>query len=252
MPDDLIPIENIRCVLLDIEGTVSDVRFVYEVMFPFARSNMAAYLSGSWTTTAVRAAVQQVALDADLELESWLGETWLEGKSETLRVCIAHLEELMDRDSKSTGLKALQGLVWKSGFESGEIRAELFSEVSSALHAWKDAGLDLRIYSSGSVLAQKLFFGHTTDGDLLPILSGFYDTLFGKKQEAESYRRIAADTQLPPNEILFLSDVAEEIAAALQSGMQAIAVVRPSNKPLPDSFSGVKIQSLDQLQLSAT
>jgi len=247
MPTELIELENVRCVLLDIEGTVSDVRFVYDVMFPFARKNMAFFLAENWRSESVRSAIQQVAMDAQLELAVWLGDDWTAGKQETLESCFEHLDVLMDRDSKSTGLKALQGLVWKAGFESGEIRAELFGEVSSTLKKWKNAGLDLRVYSSGSILAQKLFFGHTTDGDLTPSLSGFYDTTYGKKQEIESYRRIASEIQLPPNQILFLSDVAEEIVAALQAGMQSVAVVRPSNKRLPDDFQGLQVQDLTQL-----
>jgi len=250
MPSALIELQNVRCVLLDIEGTVSDVRFVYDVMFPYARSHMSRFLTENWKTESVRSALHQVAVDARRTLADWLGANWAEGEPETHQACVGHLEQLMDGDSKSTGLKALQGLVWKAGFESGEIRAELFSEVSQALKAWKDAGLDLRIYSSGSILAQRLFFGHTTDGDLLPLLSGFYDTTFGKKQEVESYRKITIDIEFPANQILFLSDVAEEIAAAAQAGMQAIAVVRPSNKPLPAHFEGVKIESLNQLVLA--
>ena len=250
MPSELIKLQDVRCVLLDIEGTVSDVRFVYEVMFPYARNHMGRFLVENWKTESVRSALQQVAVDAQRTLADWLGDHWADGGQETHQVCIAHLEQLMDGDSKSTGLKALQGLVWKAGFESGEIRAELFSEVSQILKTWKDAGLDLRIYSSGSILAQRLFFGHTTDGDLLPLLSGFYDTTFGKKQEVESYRKIATDIHFPANQILFLSDVAEEINAASQAGMQAIAVVRPSNKPLPAHFDGIKIESLNQLILA--
>lgn len=249
MPSAMIELQNVRCVLLDIEGTVSDVRFVYEVMFPHARSHMGRFLAENWTTESVLSALHQVALDAQRTLTDWLGVHWADGKPETRQACVAHLEQLMDSDSKSTGLKGLQGLVWKAGFESGEIRAELFSEVSQTLKTWKDAGLDLRIYSSGSILAQRLFFGHTTDGDLLPLLSGFYDTTYGKKQEVESYRKIATDISFPANQILFLSDVAEEITAALQAGMQAIAVVRPSNKPLPAHFEGSKITSLNQLVL---
>src|SRR5262249_37415562 len=135
---------------------------------------------------------------------------------------------LMDSDAKATGLKALQGLIWQSGFESGEMKAHVYEDVPLALAAWNAAGKDVRIYSSGGVQAQKLFFGYTIAGDLLLQFRGHYDTTTGPKKEAESYRMIAADFGLPPDEILFLSDIVAELDAARAAGMQTGLVVRPS------------------------
>jgi enolase-phosphatase E1 len=136
---------------------------------------------------------------------------------------------LMDADAKATGLKQLQGLIWKSGFESGELKAHVYEDVPPALESWTAAGKDVRIYSSGSVQAQRLFFGHTIAGDLLPRFRGHYDTTTGPKKEAESYRKIAAAFGLPLTAILFLSDIVTELDAAREAGLATALVVRPGN-----------------------
>ena len=170
----MVPYSKIEIVLLDIEGTVSDVRFVYDVMFPFAKQSMKSFLESQSGVTEVRTAIEQVARDANLDVNHWfLDPTQNEIDVERLN---AHLQELMATDSKATGLKALQGLVWKSGFESGQLRAELFPDVLPALREWVTNGKRLFIYSSGSVLAQQLFFRFTTEGDLSGLLSGYFDT----------------------------------------------------------------------------
>jgi enolase-phosphatase E1 len=137
----------------------------------------------------------------------------------------------MDQDAKTTGLKQLQGLIWENGFESGELKAHLFDDVPQSLALWNMAGIDVRIYSSGSIHSQKLFFGHTTQGDLLHLLKGHYDTTTGPKRESESYTRIAAGFGLPPADVLFLSDVVAELDAARAAGMQTALVIRPGNAP---------------------
>lgn len=135
----------------------------------------------------------------------------------------------MNRDVKSTPLKTLQGMIWRSGFESGELVSHVFDDVPETLGHWADSGLDVRIYSSGSIDAQKLFFSHT-GGDLTPHLRGHYDTTTGPKREAASYRSIAADMAMEPREILFVSDVGEELDAARQAGMATALAIRPGNR----------------------
>src|SRR5205823_401284 len=133
---------------------------------------------------------------------------------------------------KSTALKSIQGKIWDKGFANGELKGEVFPDVPSALRRWTEEGKKVYIFSSGSVLAQKLVFGHTQYGDLTKYLSGFFDTKTGPKREPQSYNTIAKKIGIAPNDILFLSDVPEELIAAQQAGMQTKLVVRPGNKPI--------------------
>lgn len=239
-----------RCVLLDIEGTVSDVRFVYDVMFPYAKREMASYVTNHWSDRAVRDAVMRVATDAKHQnIEDWLGPDWQSENAACQRLLIDHLHDLMSRDSKDTGLKQLQGLVWQKGFQSGEIKSELFPDVLPALKVWKDSGLDLRIFSSGSVLAQKLFFEFTTSGNILHFFRAHYDTTIGSKKEASSYQRIVEDVGINASSMLFVTDVYQEIIAAEQAGLQVVASIRPNNASLPAEFHGASVTDFSQLHI---
>jgi enolase-phosphatase E1 len=221
-----------RGILLDIEGTTSSVSFVYDVMFPYVRKHLTFELLSNWLEPEYREAFGQIARDAGHEsLDGWLKQEGLtaENPLRAAEVVCREVTRLMDADAKATGLKQLQGLLWKSGFESGELQAHVYDDVPSALARWSAAGKDVRIYSSGSVQAQKLFFGHTIAGSLLPQFRGHYDTTVGGKKEAESYRRIAAEFALPPEEVLFLSDIVAELDAARASGLATALVTRPGN-----------------------
>ncbi len=244
----MVKFSNINTVLLDIEGTVSDVRFVYEIMFPFAKRHMKSFLESHHNLPDVRAAIEQVSRDANPEVNKW----FIDSKQNEIDIekLDKHLQALMASDSKATGLKALQGLVWKSGFETGQLRAELFPDVLPALRLWASIGKSLYIYSSGSVLAQQLFFRFTTEGDLSGLLSGYFDTMVGKKQEPTSYHRIAEAIGVRPQTILFVSDVAEELIAAAMTGMEVVASVRPSNKPLSPSYLGEQIRNFAEISLA--
>ncbi len=240
-----------QCVLLDIEGTVSDIRFVYDVMFPYAKSNLDQYVLENWGSLSVQGAVRTVAKDASItSIEDWLGPKWQSGDGSSIVKLSEHCQQLMLADSKTTGLKLLQGMVWQSGFESGALRAELFADVLPALEEWKASGLELRIYSSGSVLAQRMFFKYTVLGDLSDLFSAHYDTTIGAKKDSASYARIAVETQFDPSEIVFVTDVYAELIAAGQAGMQVVASVRPNNLPLPTEFTGLSITSFSQLDFS--
>ena len=236
---------GISVVLLDIEGTVSDIRFVYDVMFPYAQQNMALFLQMHWNEPAVQTAIQQVCADANQDPQTWLGES----TDQAQQTLLTHLNQLMANDSKSTGLKAIQGLVWKDGFESGAMRAELFDDVLPALEKWNVSGKMISIYSSGSILAQQLFFGHTIHGDVTPLLSHYFDTTTGPKRESISYISIAQAMQTPPSAILFVSDVGEELMAATNAGFQVVASVRPNNKPLLETYVGPAVSSFADIAI---
>jgi enolase-phosphatase E1 len=229
-----------RGILLDIEGTTSSISFVYDVMFPYVRKHLTFEVFSNWMEPEYIEAFHAIARDAGHEsLDAWLKKESLtrENPLRAAEVVCKEVTRLMDSDAKATGLKQLQGLIWQSGFESGELKAHVYDDVPPALVGWNSAGKDVRIYSSGSVQAQKLFFGHTIAGNLLPQFRGHYDTTMGPKKEAESYRKIAADFKLPPDEILFLSDVVAELDAARGAGMQTALVVRLGNPSAPAGHS---------------
>lgn len=220
----------IRRILLDIEGTVSPVAFVHETMFPYARREIPVYLAKQSRTSALPQALLQMARDAGVETFcAWCPYPW--GSAAAAEWVTEQAWKSMDADAKHTGLKSLQGLVWEAGFNDGTLRAPLFSDVPAALRRWREAGYDLRVYSSGSVAAQRLFFGHTDAGDLTTLFSGWYDTAIGGKRLALSYQAISADWGGDPTDGLFLSDVGEELDAADAAGWQTGLVERPGNKP---------------------
>ncbi len=233
-------------ILLDIEGTTSSVRFVYDVMFPYVRQHLAEFLEQHGNEPETVQACEQIARDTGAaSLAEWTGPV---SPEEARRNVKDEVLRLMDGDVKATGLKELQGLIWRNGFLSGQMRAHVYDDVLPALQAWTEARLDIRIYSSGSITAQKLFFGHTEKGDLLPYLRGHYDTTTGPKKEAASYVAIAKDMQQTPPQILFCSDVLAELEAASAAGMQTALVVRPGNAPINESHSHPVLTSFDQIR----
>ncbi len=224
-----------RGILLDVEGTTSSISFVYDVLFEFAKRHVGDFLITHQKDPVVS------GLGAALA-----AETGSDPQAGPAQLALAAID-LMNRDVKSTPLKALQGLIWRRGFESGELVAHVFPDVPPALEHWAASGLDVRIYSSGSVEAQKLFFGHTAAGNLLPTLRGHYDTTTGPKREASSYAEIAADMGVEPRAILFVSDVGAELDAARAAGMATALAVRPGNRPPGGLFDHDPIESFTEI-----
>jgi len=211
-----------RAVLTDIEGTTTPLSFVHGVLFPYARRRLAAACASGEE----RFAEALHRLRAEYEEDERSG-----ADLPAFGDGAPYARWLMDRDRKSTGLKILQGILWEDGYRSGELRGQVWPDVTDALRRWKERGIRVRIFSSGSVLAQKLLFGHSDQGDLLPYFEGFHDTTTGPKQSRDSYTAIAAAFGLPPGDVLFLSDVTAELDAARVAGMRTGLLVRPGNKP---------------------
>jgi len=212
--------DQVRGILLDIEGTTTPIAFVHEVLFSYARTHARDFLRNNQDSDDVRA---DVAL---------LREEHASDKSNNLEPpeSIAdYIDWLIDRDRKSTGLKSLQGKIWRQGYRDGSLKSQVFADVAPALERWRAAGLKISIFSSGSVLAQQLLFAHTDAGDLTKFIDGYFDTNVGKKAEAESYRKIAVAMDLKPSEILFISDVVAELEAAKEAGMKTLLSIRPGN-----------------------
>ncbi len=236
-----------QCILLDIEGTTSSISFVYDVMFPYIRENLAGFLEQNWESDSVQQCLPLLAAElGQNSKQDWLGDSL----SASRRKVEHAVGQLMDRDVKSTGLKQLQGAIWKAGFESRQLVAHLYDDVEPAIRNWISSGIDVRIYSSGSVQAQKLFFGHCVAGNLLPLLSAHYDTTIGPKQQADSYRAIAADAGLHPVQVVFVSDVAEELDAAREAGMLTALSSRPGNRPVANQHEYYMISRFDELNFS--
>ncbi len=222
-----------RAVLTDIEGTTTPVAFVYEVLFPYAAARLEGFAARAAENDAEnhaedsKVAAAFDGLRRELVAERGGPAAGHAGISEL----VAYARSLMAGDRKSTALKELQGLIWRRGYEEGSLAGEVFSDVPPALAAWRQAGLRLRVFSSGSILAQKLLFSTTAHGDLTRYFEGFHDTTTGPKAAAQSYRAIAAAFGEPATAILFLSDVTAELDAAAEAGLATGLLVRPGNRP---------------------
>jgi len=235
-------------MLLDIEGTTSSVSFVYDVMFPFVLRELDNYLESAWNEPSLAPVLDQIAKDTgSSDFASWTSDCTDE--SQRRAKVSAEIRRLMDGDVKATGLKALQGMIWKDGFERGEMIAQVFDDVPEALQAWTSAGLRVYIYSSGSIAAQKLFFGHCEAGNLLGYFSGHFDTTTGPKKEAKSYDAIAAQVGEAAEKVLFISDIVAELDAAKEIGMDTRLSIRPGNKPVEDGHTHEAITSFAQVSL---
>lgn len=204
---------DIRAILTDIEGTTSSISFVRDVLFPYARERLPAFVETHADTPDVQHWLHEAAKEAGL-LEA--------SRQEVIELLLRWIDE----DRKSTALKALQGMIWKDGYEAGDYRSHMYPDVAGRLRQWHAAGLPLYVYSSGSVPAQQLMFGYSDAGDLTPLFSGYFDTQTGAKRELESYRRIAEAIAISPEQILFLSDIVEELDAAKAAGLRTAWLIR--------------------------
>jgi enolase-phosphatase E1 len=230
--DNMSLLDEVRAILLDIEGTTTPIAFVHDVLFTYAREHVRAFLSMNPATDDVALLREEHAVDVK------------EGRNPP-PLTAEYIEWLIALDRKSTGLKSLQGKIWRQGYEDGSLRAQVFAEVAPAFERWRERGIGISIFSSGSVLAQQLLFAHTEVGDLTPFIDGYFDTRIGKKGEAESYRKIAEAMDLETRQILFISDVVTELHAANQSGMKTIMSIRPGNELQPQYPS---IRSFDEIR----
>ena len=224
---------TIKAILTDIEGTTTDINFVHKVLFPYAYDNLPQYLRNYAEEDAV------LAILADARAE--LGQP--DADLETL---IAAFLGWIEQDKKVTALKTLQGLIWVSGYQQGDFTGHLYPDAHQYLQQWQQQGLGLYVFSSGSVKAQKLLFGYSDFGDLTPLFSGYFDTTTGHKREAESYRKIADAMELPAEQILFLSDVTEELDAARDAGMQTVLLARDEQ---PEQANHLLVRSFDQISV---
>ena len=232
---------EIRGILLDIEGTTTPIAFVHEVLFSYARRHARDFLKNNLDSTEVLQDIARLREEHALDAKNNQNPPSL---STDIASVAAYIEWLIDRDRKSTGLKSLQGKIWRQGYKDGSLKSQVFADVAPAFQRWHAAGLNISIFSSGSVLAQQLLFAYTDAGDLTKFIDNYFDTNVGKKGDAQSYRKIAAALNLKPGEILFISDVRVELEAAEQTGMKTVLSVRPGNSA--QEWNGA-IESFDQV-----
>ncbi|MDB6162627.1 MAG: mtnC [Xanthomonadaceae bacterium] len=206
-------------ILTDIEGTTSSIAFVKDVLFPYARRELPRFVREHGDEPAVRQWLDSVATE--------------NGGICSDDVIVETLQGWIDQDRKHTALKALQGMLWRDGYVRGDFRGHIYPDAAEALQRWHREGRRLAVFSSGSVDAQQLLFGHSEAGDLTPLFSAFFDTRIGHKREPGSYRGIAEALQDDPGDVVFLSDVVEELDAARDAGLRTILLDRPRDYPHP-------------------
>jgi len=226
-PKSIFP--NIRVILLDIEGTTTPIEFVHQVLFPYARRRVHEFLTRHAADPDIRSDIALLRAEHAAEGTSW----------DDLASAEAYIYWLMDHDSKSTGLKSLQGRIWAEGYRNGDLKgkAVVYADVPDALRRWRAAGKDIAIFSSGSAQAQRNLFANTT--------ADYFDTTTGPKRLASSYRRIAERLGNSPGEVLFVSDVTAELDAAGEAGMRTVLCVRGSTPER--SSSHARVSSFDEL-----
>lgn len=236
----LIPYQGL---LLDIEGTTTPVQFVYDILFPYAKRAMASYLKKHWDEADFQLEKREIIEGiADINASA-AGEGAPKVDADTQSeeafraAVVAHLKWQMSEDQKNPPLKALQGSIWRAGYEAGTLKAPVYKDVVELLKACKASDTPVYIYSSGSVAAQILLFKYSDQGDLSRYLSGYFDTHTGPKKQAESYAKICAEIDIAPEAVLFVSDNLDEAIAAERAGLKVAVAKRPGNAPLQAAHS---------------
>ncbi len=233
-----------EAILLDIEGTTTPIDFVHQTLFPFARRRMAEFVEENFSLLSGEIKSLKIEHEKD-----YAEEFYVKQFDQNAPASIAnYLKFLIDEDRKSTALKSVQGKIWKAGYETGELKSEVFADVPRALARWRKQGKTIAIYSSGSVLAQKLIFRYTNCGDLTAFIAEYFDTYVGGKKETVSYQNIAAALNFPAAEITFVSDVAAELDAAKAAGLKTILAMREGNAPLDGQTVHQSVKSFDEIE----
>ncbi len=257
---------SLHHILLDIEGTTCPVQFVSDVLFPYAAREVSAYLARHGHEAEIQALLAALQKswneEEDPEACALLQESPMAEQAQQSErdaessmapedlttTLLPYIRWLIRKDRKVTAWKDLQGRIWREGYARGELKATLFPEVSGTLRRWKEMGLELSVYSSGSVAAQQLLYGHSEEGDLRPLFSHWFDTRIGAKQQVSSYQAILEGLGCMAAEVLFISDSNIELAAASAAGLQVIFSDREGN-PERDSAGFVSIRSLEEITI---
>jgi enolase-phosphatase E1 len=234
----------IKAILLDIEGTTTPINFVHKTLFPFAKAKLNNFVRENFDQ--IKDEISQLKTEYKLDFQNQIyGRKFDENSPESVS---NYLKFLIEVDRKSTPLKNLQGKIWQAGYETGELKSEVFADVASAFECWKSQNKKIAIYSLEGILAQKLLLAYTNFGDLNSFISNYFDTNFGDKKESESYQKIAKEMKLKPAEILFVSDSLAELDAAQTAGLQTLLSIRAGNGIVQSPINHDAIASFEDLK----
>lgn len=223
----------ITTIITDIEGTTSSLSFVKDVLFPYARQHIVSYVKEHADEKHVKEQINAI--------KKMIGE------NADLDQITQQLIDWIDQDQKITPLKALQGMLWESGYRNGDFTGHIYEDAYLKLNEWHKQGINIYIYSSGSVFAQKLLYGFSDFGDVTPLFSGYFDTHIGHKRESSSYHNILQSIGVPASEVLFLSDIVEELDAAKSAKINTYWLIRDGHlpaspqHPIAKSFSDIRV-----------
>jgi len=228
---------TITTIVTDIEGTTTDIRFVHDVLFPYARKELPAFIRSHHQEPAVSALLRDT-------------QALMNQPTRDIEAIIEQLIQWIDEDKKITPLKGLQGLIWEAGYHCGDFQGHVYPEVVDRLKHWHEAKVRLCIFSSGSIKAQKLLFSHTAFGDLTPLFSDYFDTTTGPKKEAVAYESIASALQASARSILFLSDVIAELDAAAKVGFKTCLLIRDKSAAPTSTHAHPIAHNFNEIELS--
>ena len=225
---------HVNAILTDIEGTCTSLSFVKDTLFPYSRETMANFVAKHADDPEIAKLLRDVAQQ-------------LGNEQARLPQLVDQLQRWIDEDQKIPALKAIQGFQWQYGYQQGDFTGHLYQDAYDQFQYWRSRQIDLYVYSSGSIKAQKLLFSHSTYGDISDWFAGFFDTGVGKKTDTQSYQRIAAEISQASANILFLSDITAELDAAHQSGMQVACLQRstpvPCNYFVANDFNAIHVSN---------
>ena len=241
-------------LLLDIEGTTCPASFVSDVLFPFAKQKLSHYIKQHWHKTPHNKPIQAAMkewLDDQSPESMQIKQQATKGDNEEIEALIQYLKHLINIDKKSTALKDLQGKIWEHGYSNGDLKSQLFPETAECLREWREQGITLSVYSSGSIQAQKLLYRHSSNGDLEDLFSHWFDTHTGPKKSTGSYTTIAKQLHSAPNKIWFVSDNGAECDSARLAGMHTLFSLREGN-PDRDPRDHTVVQSLREVSAHLT
>lgn len=229
-----------QAILLDIEGTTTPIDFVHQTLFPYAKARVAGFVQQNFEDLRFEIGQLEKECDTDLEYKNPF-------RADSANSVADYLKFLIDNDRKSTPLKSIQGMIWEAGYTSGELVSKVYPDVAAAFRKWSEAEKTIAIYSSGSVLAQQMIFKYSDQGDLTRSIDRYFDTNIGHKREKASYEKIAAELELELAEILFVSDIPQELDAAAAAGMQTALSIRPGNADLDENTAHKLIKTFDEI-----
>lgn len=232
-----------KVILLDIEGTTTPIDFVHKTLFPFAKNKIGEFVEQNFDE--IKPEIEQLKSEYKKDFSDQIyGRNFSEEKHETIS---EYLKFLIEADRKSTPLKSLQGKIWQAGYESGELESVIFTDVPRAFEKWRAENKTIAIYSSGSVLAQKLIFKYSNFGDLTKYISEYFDTNIGHKRETESYVKIAHRLNHPPKRLAFVSDILQELDAAKTAGYETFLSIREGNMAVEKQSKHRTIHNFDEI-----